>query len=104
MSRLVLNIYSALMRLAQPLLRRKLARRAVAEPGYGMAVNERFGHYTQAAEPSPELVWLHAVSLGETRAAAVLLAVSQRFGDQVIGAREGLVVQFQLAMPAGGIL
>ena len=74
MSRLVLNIYSALMRLAQPLLRRKLARRAVAEPGYGVAVNERFGHYTQAAEPSPELVWLHAVSLGETRAAAVLLA------------------------------
>ena len=74
MSRLVLNIYSALMRLAQPLLRRKLTRRAVAEPGYGVAVNERFGHYTQAAEPSPELVWLHAVSLGETRAAAVLLA------------------------------
>ena len=74
MSRLVLNIYSALMRLVQPLLRRKLARRAVAERGYGVAVNERFGHYTQAAEPSPELVWLHAVSLGETRAAAMLLA------------------------------
>ena len=62
------------MRLVQPLLRRKLARRAVAERGYGVAVNERFGHYTQAAEPSPELVWLHAVSLGETRAAAMLLA------------------------------
>jgi 3-deoxy-D-manno-octulosonic-acid transferase len=69
----VLGLYSGLMRLAQPLLRRKMAQRAVQEPGYGEAVDERFGRYTQPVETAFELVWLHAVSLGETRTAAVLL-------------------------------
>ena len=62
----------------QPLLRRKLRRRAAAEPGYGHAVPERFGDYRAApARPQPSggapLVWVHAVSLGETRAAAIVL-------------------------------
>lgn len=61
------------MRCAQPLLRRKLARRALAEPGYAEAVPERWGHYTQPPEANSELVWVHAVSLGETRTAAILL-------------------------------
>ena len=43
-------------------------------PVYGEAVEERFGRYTVPAEASQELVWVHAVSLGETRAAAVLVA------------------------------
>ena len=73
MSGVVLSIYSGLMRLAQPLLRRKMAKRALLEPGYGEAVEERFGHYTQPRETASSLVWLHAVSLGETRTAAVLL-------------------------------
>ena len=73
MSGLVLGIYSGLMRLAQPLLRRKMARRALQEPGYGDAVDERFGRYTQKVETSSGLVWVHAVSLGETRTAAILL-------------------------------
>ena len=73
MSGFVLGLYSGLMRLAQPLLRRKMDRRALQEPGYGEAVEERFGHYTQPCETSSCLVWLHAVSLGETRTAAVLL-------------------------------
>lgn len=61
--------------LAQPLLRRKLRRRGAAEPGYLHAVDERFGHYTVARSEGPgPLVWIHAVSLGETRAAAILLA------------------------------
>ena len=63
---------------AQPWLRRKLRRRGQAEPGYLHAVDERFGRY---AAPRPDadaaagrpLVWVHAVSLGETRAAAILL-------------------------------
>ena len=67
------TFYNLLVRAAQPLLRRKLARRAVAEPGYAVAVPERFGHYTQAAEVASELVWVHAVSLGEARAAGILL-------------------------------
>lgn len=69
----MLGLYSGLMRLAQPLLRRKMARRALQEPGYGEAVDERFGRYTQPREAAAELVWLHAVSLGETRTAAVLI-------------------------------
>ena len=73
MSDFMLTLYSGLMRLAQPLLRRKMARRAVQEPGYGEAVEERFGRYTQPRETAPMLVWLHAVSLGETRTAAILL-------------------------------
>ena len=66
-------LYSALMTLGQPLLRRKLARRGRQEPGYLEAIDERFGRYSQPAETASELVWVHAVSLGETRTAAVLL-------------------------------
>ncbi len=69
----MLKLYSGLMRLAQPLLRRKMARRAVQEPGYGEAVDERFGRYIQPRESASELIWLHAVSLGETRTAGILL-------------------------------
>ena len=67
------TVYNLLVQLAQPLLRRKLARRAVAEPGYAVAVPERFGHYTQPPEAASELVWVHAVSLGESRAAGILI-------------------------------
>ena len=69
---MMLRLYGWLMWLVQPLLRRKLARRAKAEPGYGQWIPERFGHYMQPA--SSGWVWVHAVSLGETRAAAVLVA------------------------------
>ncbi len=66
--------YSCLMWLAQPLLKRKLQRRSLKEPGYGQCIDERFGYYMQSlpAHEGPT-VWLHAVSLGETRAAAVLV-------------------------------
>jgi len=68
---MIRRLYSLFMTLAQPLLRRKLARRGVSEPGYLEAVPERFGHYTQPAGSG--WLWLHAVSLGETRAAAILI-------------------------------
>ena len=71
---MIRRLYDAATWLAQPLLRRKLRRRGAAEPGYLVAVDERFGHYEV---PRPDgagpLVWVHAVSLGETRAAAILL-------------------------------
>ena len=73
---MILRLYSLLVWLAIPLLRRKLRRRALAEPGYGVAVPERFGHYSQP--PGQGFVWVHAVSLGETRAAAILLAALRR--------------------------
>lgn len=73
MERMFLTLYGLLMWLVQPLLRRKMVRRARQEPGYGMAIDERFGRYRQPAEQQSELVWLHAVSLGETRTAGILL-------------------------------
>ena len=74
MQTIALWLYSLALWLAQPLLKRKLRRRAVNEPGYAMAVPERFGRYAQpVAEQGGPLVWIHAVSLGETRAAAILL-------------------------------
>lgn len=82
MARLILRLYSTLLWLAQPLLRRKLRRRAVAEPGYGKAISERFGRYPQpidslmphsSTDALGRFLWIHAVSLGETRAAAILL-------------------------------
>ncbi|MBV7426727.1 MULTISPECIES: 3-deoxy-D-manno-octulosonic acid transferase [unclassified Acidovorax] len=75
-------LYSLVTWCAQPLLRRKLRRRAVAEPGYGHAVGERFGRYPapmdslmphSSSDPLGRFVWIHAVSLGETRAAGILL-------------------------------
>ena len=83
MNQLILALYSALMWCAQPLLRRKLKRRGQAEPGYVAQIEERFGHYAQQppenAAADQRLVWIHAVSLGETRVAAVLLeALRQR--------------------------
>ena len=78
MNQLILALYSALMWCAQPFLRRKLARRGRAEPGYLAHIEERFGHYTQQPPENTaadqRLVWIHAVSLGETRVAGVLLA------------------------------
>lgn len=76
-------LYSLVTWCGQPLLRRKLRRRAVAEPGYGYAMGERFGRYPapidslmphSSTDPLGRFVWVHAVSLGETRAAAILLA------------------------------
>ncbi len=77
-------VYNGLVWAAQPLLLRKLARRAVAEPGYGVAVAERFGHYPQPPETATELVWVHAVSLGESRAAGLLI---QALREAVPGVR-----------------
>ena len=74
MSAFALWLYGRVMTALQPLLRRKLARRALQEVGYAEAVEERFGTYTQPAEKTSGLVWVHAVSLGETRTAAVLLS------------------------------
>ena len=56
-------LYSAVLHLAQPLLRAKLTRRGAEEPGYLEAVEERFGQYASPAGVG--YIWIHAVSLGE---------------------------------------
>lgn len=79
-SALSLGVYGLLTQWAKPLLRRKLQRRAKAEPLYGQFIEERFGHYDStslkrlnAAEHHGQWIWVHAVSLGETRTAGILL-------------------------------
>lgn len=64
--------YGVLTRLLQRPLRRRLSKRAVQEPLYGQHVAERFGFYGDVPA-GKGYVWVHAVSLGETRAAAILL-------------------------------
>lgn len=76
------GLYSAAMWMAQPLLRRKLRRRGRQEPGYLAHIPERFGRYGDKAVPGA--VWVHAVSLGETRAAALLI---DRLRRQIPGMR-----------------
>ena len=75
---MILTLYSFLMWCAQPFLRRKIARRGEAEPGYLLNIEERFGTYEQVTENPTSgehrFIWIHAVSLGETRAAAILIA------------------------------
>ena len=75
---MLLRLYGWVMTLLIPLLRRKLARRAVTEPGYGEAVEERFGGYSMAPLVGGKVVWVHAVSLGETRAVAALVQALRR--------------------------
>jgi 3-deoxy-D-manno-octulosonic-acid transferase len=88
MNQLILALYSTVMWCAQPFLRRKLARRGRAEPGYLAHVEERFGYYSVDTQPASPLaqhqrfVWVHAVSLGETRVAGVLIdALRKRMPD-----------------------
>jgi 3-deoxy-D-manno-octulosonic-acid transferase len=65
------RLYTFAMIGAQPLLKQKLRRRGRAEPGYLEHVDERFGRFHGSVEPGA--LWIHAVSLGETRAAAILV-------------------------------
>ncbi len=80
----VLLVYSLFMWLAQPLLRARLRKRGVAEPGYLVAMDERFGRYVGEAPPPGDYVWIHTVSLGETRGAAILI---ERLRARVPGMR-----------------
>ncbi|HMA31757.1 MAG TPA: lipid IV(A) 3-deoxy-D-manno-octulosonic acid transferase [Casimicrobiaceae bacterium] len=68
-------LYTLLWWLALPFLPLRLHWRARREPGYRARIGERFGRY--GGEPAHEtrgrLVWIHAVSVGETRAIAPLV-------------------------------
>ena len=73
---LLTTLYNALWRIAPPLIRRYLRQRARKNPAYLEHWNERFGE----PHPSPmqQPIWIHAVSVGETRAAQPLIAELQR--------------------------
>jgi len=64
-------IYSLILYLITPLIWLRLLWRARKQPEYLQHLGERYGFYRQ---PAPEkLIWVHAVSVGETRAAQPLI-------------------------------
>ncbi|WP_310388887.1 3-deoxy-D-manno-octulosonic acid transferase [Roseateles sp.] len=65
--------YAGLLRLLTPLYLLRLWRRGAAEPLYRQWLGQRLGFYGLTPKSSGWL-WVHAVSLGETRAAAALIA------------------------------
>jgi len=72
-------LYSLLWRVATPFLLWRIWRRARREPVYGVFPAERFGFYGKGKDAPARAgfqaapVWVHAVSLGETRAAQPLV-------------------------------
>ncbi len=74
--------YGTLMRALLPLLLLKIWWRGRVEPVYRHAIGERFG---VAAPDGTGRLWLHAVSLGETRAAAALVGGAARSSVRTCG-------------------
>ncbi len=71
MDALRLRAYSLVWWLVLPLVLLRLWWRGRSEPGYRRHWGERLGSY--AAAPASPLIWVHAVSVGETRAAEPLI-------------------------------
>lgn len=66
--------YRVLLYCAFPLIFLYLLKRSRRQPDYRRHWKERLGFYNPRAEFHSPLIWLHAVSVGETRAAAPLIA------------------------------
>ncbi|MEF9384152.1 lipid IV(A) 3-deoxy-D-manno-octulosonic acid transferase [Ralstonia solanacearum species complex bacterium KE056] len=72
--------YRLLWRALLPFALLRLWWRGRKEPGYRQHVGERLGFYRSRANPDHPLLWVHAVSVGETRAAQPLIdALLARF-------------------------
>lgn len=66
-------LYTLAWWLALPLVLARLWLRGRQEPGYRQHWGERLGFYGRKAADTPLTIWLHAVSVGETRAAEPLV-------------------------------
>jgi len=76
-------VYSMLLHLLLPLVLLRLLWRSRRQPAYLDHLGERFGFYA-AARAAP-IIWLHAVSVGETRAAEPLIEqLGERWPDHHI--------------------
>jgi 3-deoxy-D-manno-octulosonic-acid transferase len=64
-------VYSLLMYAVALLLPLKLFWRGLKQPEYRQHVGERYGYYTQTA--TAPVIWVHCVSVGETRATQPLI-------------------------------
>lgn len=67
-------IYTLLLTVLLPFALLKLVWRSLRQPEYLQHVPERFGFY-RLPHPTQPIIWLHAVSVGETRATAPLVAL-----------------------------
>ena len=67
-------LYTLAWWLALPLVLARLWLRGRQEPGYRQHWGERLGFYDRQPTTATDTIWLHAVSVGETRAAQPLLA------------------------------
>lgn len=77
----MLPLYTVLIYLASPVALAANLLRARRDPGYGDRLGERYG-FTRARFDRPPL-WVHAVSVGEVQAAAVLIrSLRQRYPEQ----------------------
>jgi 3-deoxy-D-manno-octulosonic-acid transferase len=65
-------VYSILLYLALPFVPLKLLWRGIKQPDYLKHWGERFGFYNLALN-NKDIIWLHCVSVGETRAAEPLV-------------------------------
>jgi 3-deoxy-D-manno-octulosonic-acid transferase len=77
------TLYTFAWRLALPFVRLRLWWRGQKEPGYHAFLHERFAKRLRSREGP--LIWLHAVSVGETRAASPLIkALLKQYSDHRI--------------------
>lgn len=88
LAQLAAALYSMLWQLALPIILARAWWRGRREPGYRKHVLERLGRYAKAPQqpkgcadaPAQPVMWIHAVSVGEARAAVPLLqAIVQRY-------------------------
>jgi 3-deoxy-D-manno-octulosonic-acid transferase len=71
-------LYTLLLRAALPLVLLRLWWRGRREPGYRSGLRERFGWYEAEEREAGAWIWVHAVSVGEARAAAPLVRALQQ--------------------------
>ena len=64
-------LYTAALYALMPFALVRLWWRGASEPGYRRRIGERFGRYRDSV--GRDLIWVHAVSVGEARASAVLV-------------------------------
>ena len=80
--RLLLWLYECLWYLALPVALIRLYWKGRRLPGYRQHVTERFGFYS--CKKTSNLIWVHAVSVGETRAAAPLVEALIASGKTIL--------------------
>ena len=100
-SRLAHALYSLTLRALSPVYVLRLLVRSGQEPAYRKRIRERFGLYRRKLPRASQLrphVWLHAVSMGETRAAKPLV---RELRERVPGMRLVLTCSTATGVEAG---